>query len=292
MRSVLCCLSLVFLMATVSPAASDAVQTPDGCKSIGDGMQMCWGSARLTNDPKAPHTAAFSFEFERGACLNSCGHASHKRKRKRPHHGSLLMESRYEDLLGAVEQHICREASIGTITMSYIAIGKRKALTFPCQKQKILEPGKRKLEPGPLAPESAPALKPEPRRLLDAIDAPLKIVAALLALIIPSIAAFYAVKSVVYELKRDTEAQTCALAIKVEIMRAINEYQELDLQQIELGSPRVGETDVAKKKREDAIAKVGSAKDRAQKRRAFYEDAEKRVGKRNCDEIERQAANL
>lgn len=33
------------------------------CERFG-GVQMCWGTEILTPDPKAPHTAAFSFAFK------------------------------------------------------------------------------------------------------------------------------------------------------------------------------------------------------------------------------------
>lgn len=124
------------------------------------------------------------------------------------------------------------------------------------------------------------------------MDAPVKVIAGLLALIIPSIAAFFAFTYAVSELKRDTEGQTCELAIKVGIARAINEYQEALEKEQRLPAPTESDTDDQKKRRETEKAKLIKDQERALKRRALYEQAEKSVWKGNCAEIERKALDL
>lgn len=126
MKCVLCCLSVVFLAATLSAAATEPVETPDTCKSIGDGLQMCWGSKNLTKDEKAPHTAAFSFVFDKEFAsvpvvtqainVNGNGHAMAV-------YSWSLDTKKYS---GRVNNIYIAAPVQGTITMSYIAIGHPK----------------------------------------------------------------------------------------------------------------------------------------------------------------------
>ena len=147
-------------------------------------------------------------------------------------------------------------------------------------------------DPKDVGSEQTKAAGPAPLRFVNALDTSVKLIAAILALIIPSIAAFFAFTYAVGELKRDTETQTCELAIKIGIATAINEYQELIEKEKHLPPPPLAETDDQKKEREAEVAKLDTAKKRAQKKRALYEAAEKNVWKRNCAEIERQALDL
>jgi|GEM_PF-6137779 len=140
--------------------------------------------------------------------------------------------------------------------------------------------------------QQSKAPEPAPSRFLTGVDASVKIIAALLALIIPSIAAFFAFTYAVNELKRDTETQTCELTIKVGITRAINDYLEAIEKGTHLEFPTESDTEDQKKRKEEAIAKIAKDKERAQKRRELYEAAEKSIGKRNCAEIERKALDL
>ena len=128
MKCVLCCLSLAFLMAIVSPAATEtvAVETPDTCQPIGKDLQVCWGSKNLSNDPKAPHTASFNFEFAKefasvpvvtqAVNVNGSGHAMAV-------YSWSLDTKKYSGRLN--NMYIATPVQ-GTITMSYIAIGKSK----------------------------------------------------------------------------------------------------------------------------------------------------------------------
>src|SRR5437764_13829453 len=64
MKCFVCCLCVVFLMATVLPSATElpVPDVMDDCAPMGK-MQICWGRKKLERDPKAQHTAPFTFTF-------------------------------------------------------------------------------------------------------------------------------------------------------------------------------------------------------------------------------------
>jgi len=115
-------------MAMVSLAATEnvPVETPDTCQLIGKDLQVCWGSKNLTRDPKAPHTASFSFEFAKefssvpvvtqAINVNGSGHAMAV-------YSWSVDTKKYSGRLN--NMYIATPVQ-GTITMSYIAIGKPK----------------------------------------------------------------------------------------------------------------------------------------------------------------------
>jgi hypothetical protein len=128
MKGIGCCLNLVFLMTTVSLAATEpvAVETPDTCQPMGNNLQVCWGSKNLSNDKTAPHTAAFSFRFAnefasvpvvtQAINVNGSGHAMAV-------YSWSLDAKTYSGRLNNI--YIAAPVQ-GTITMSYIAIGQPK----------------------------------------------------------------------------------------------------------------------------------------------------------------------
>jgi hypothetical protein len=128
MKSVLSCFSLVFLVATLSPAATDtvAVEIPETCHPIGTDLQVCCGSKNLSKDPKAPHTATFSFKFDhefasvpvvtQAINVNGNGHTMAV-------YSWSLDTKTYS---GKLNNTYIAKPVVGIITMSYIAIGKPK----------------------------------------------------------------------------------------------------------------------------------------------------------------------
>lgn len=119
--------NFLFLLGALLPFAIHAqeTKTPDDCQPFGEKMQVCWGSAKLTKDPKAPHTAAFNFTFVKpfssipvvtqAVNVNGSGHAMAV-------YSSQLDSTKYSGRLN--NMYIGTPVS-GEITMSYIAIGKR-----------------------------------------------------------------------------------------------------------------------------------------------------------------------
>jgi hypothetical protein len=114
-------------MATVLPSATN---TPvpdviDDCAFMGD-MQICWGRKKLQRDPKAQHTAAFTFTFKEEFLLapvvtqainvDGSGHAMEV-------YSWSLDTKTYS---GNLNNMYIGKPVEGVITMSYIAIGKPK----------------------------------------------------------------------------------------------------------------------------------------------------------------------
>lgn len=111
----------------VTAAALAALGTPSssagsGCSILG-GVQMCWGTAVLTRNPNAPHTAPFSFTFPRqflsppsvtnGINISGSGHAA----------GVYNNQVGTKSYQGAINNMYISTPISGVITMNYIAIG-------------------------------------------------------------------------------------------------------------------------------------------------------------------------
>lgn len=132
MKCVLFRFSLLLFFATSLPLATHAEEpkapekTSDDCRPLGD-MQVCWGSTTLTKDPKAPHTAAFSFKFAKpfgsipvvtqAVNVNGGGHAMAV-------YSWQLDTMKYS---GRLNNMYIGTPVGGVITMSYMAIGKPAA---------------------------------------------------------------------------------------------------------------------------------------------------------------------
>src|SRR5262249_37825187 len=103
-------------------------------------------------------------------------------------------------------------------------------------------------------PQTPNAKVPDSARtsFFTSFDTSLKVVATALALIIPAVAAFFGFTYAVSDLKRETEAKTCALTIKAGIARAVIDYLDLvakgrDLPEVATDDP----PEVRKQKEQD-----------------------------------------
>lgn len=143
-------------------------------------------------------------------------------------------------------------------------------------------------------PETERTKAPESARtsFLTSFDTTLKVVATLLALIIPAVAAFFGFSYAVSDLKRETESKTCALTIKAGIARAVIDYLDLVAKGETLPEPASTDTEEEAKKKQEARQKLDQEKQRALNRRKFYEEAEKNIWRGGCSEIEAKAQQL
>jgi hypothetical protein len=125
---------LLFLLATAWPNGTRGADTPapspaqlaDGCQEIGGGMQICWGRKLLAKEPRAPHTARFTFTFSKEFAsvpvvsqainVNGRGHAM----------GVFQWKLDTKEYSGLLNNMYIGKAVDGEITMSYIAIGAKK----------------------------------------------------------------------------------------------------------------------------------------------------------------------
>ena len=96
----------------------------------------------------------------------------------------------------------------------------------------------------------------------------------------------------VNELKRDTDAKTCALAVKIGIARAINDYLQAVEEEKKLENITALDTEDQIKQKEEGKKKVARDKERALNRRNLYEAAEKNIWKSDCAKIELEAMSL
>lgn len=104
-----------------SPTTANA----NSCSVIG-ALQICWGTAVLTPNPSAPHTAGFSFTFPRqfaatptvtnGININGSGHNA----------GVYISQITSQTYHGGLNNVFTAAPLIGNITMQYIAIGPAK----------------------------------------------------------------------------------------------------------------------------------------------------------------------
>lgn len=137
------------------------------------------------------------------------------------------------------------------------------------------------------------AAAPTKQKVFDAVDPSVKVISALLALIIPSVAAFFAFTYAVDKLQHDTDTKTCELTIKVGIARAISDYMEAVGREKELlANPNESDTDDVRKQKDEAIQKIKEDKKRAVEKRKLYEAAEKNIWKGNCSELEAKVQQL
>jgi len=124
------------------------------------------------------------------------------------------------------------------------------------------------------------------------LDPYLKALVGLLALIVPSIAAVLAFTYAVHNLQQETHDRTCALLIKVNIARAVNDYFELTEEKRRLDNAGLADTEEERTRIEADKKALDTKLETVKKRRAWYEGAEKNVWKGNCAELEMQALRL
>jgi predicted RNase H-like nuclease (RuvC/YqgF family) len=154
------------------------------------------------------------------------------------------------------------------------------------------QPPKDPQTPQVRAPEPTPSSKSE------GLARSVAIIATLLTLIASAIAAYFhftndlkELERGINELKDKTTVRTCDLAIKASIARAVNDYLEADAAKKSLPNPATLRTEWEKK--QTAVMKTDycKKKEKAKKRREFYETVETHHSK-DCDEIERRVLDV